>query len=235
VAAATPLTGVTVETESTTAEAAAYDRWFETAWGRYAFGVEGRAILAALGPLRSQRLLDVGCGTGRFTALAEAQGAVATGLDLDSGMLAVARTRLHGRLLQADAQALPFSDRSFDVVMAITLLEFLSDADKAVAEMARVAAPGGKLVVGSLHPTSPWGLAHRARLRHPPWSGAVFVSRRRMIEIGHRYGRALVRAALYAPGALPALPVIGPLIEFAGRPFPALGAFQILTVDLAKR
>ncbi len=160
---------------------------------------------------------------------------IVTGLDIDPGMLAVACSRLHDRLVQADARRLPFRDHSFERVMAITLLEFLAEPDAAVAEMARVTVPGGRLVIGALNRASPWGLAHRARLRRPPWSDAVFLSRRDLLEIGGRYGRAGLRAVLHAPGALPGLPIVGPLLEFAGRPFPAWAAFQVLAVDMDTR
>jgi 2-polyprenyl-3-methyl-5-hydroxy-6-metoxy-1,4-benzoquinol methylase len=46
---------------------AAYDRWFDTRWGRYAFTIELAAIERAIGRLDGLRVLDAGCGTGRFT------------------------------------------------------------------------------------------------------------------------------------------------------------------------
>ena len=62
-------------------EAATYDRWFDTRWGGYAFRVERDALVQALGPLDGQRLAEIGCGTGRFTAAFEAAGAQVTRLE----------------------------------------------------------------------------------------------------------------------------------------------------------
>ena len=74
-----------------------YDRWFDEPWGRYAFAVEAATVLRAAGAIEGTRLLDAGCGTGRFgTALAR-RGSLVVGVDPDAGMLATARRRLPGR------------------------------------------------------------------------------------------------------------------------------------------
>ncbi len=213
-------------------QAAAYDSWFDSAWGRYAFAVEAHTLLQDFGTLAGRTLLDVGCGSGRFTALFEAYGARATGLDLDPSMLALAGQRLAGRLLRGDAHRLPFPDRSFDISVAITVLEFVADPALVIAEMARVTRPGGRLAIGALNPLSPWGLAHRRRLREGPWSSAHFIRRAELRRLGARHGRAALRAALYTPGAFSGLEVVGPFLEVIGRAFPVLGAFQVLSVDL---
>jgi ubiquinone/menaquinone biosynthesis C-methylase UbiE len=166
-AAGSALASPASEDEVGRRRAAAYDSWFDSAWGRYAFAVEAGTLLHHLGELAGRTLLDVGCGSGRLTALFEAQGARATGLDLDASMLALAGQRFHGRLLRADANRLPIPDRSFDITVAITLLEFVADPALVIAEMARVTRPGGRLAIASLNPVNPWGLAHWRRLREP--------------------------------------------------------------------
>src|SRR5207253_4173043 len=69
------------------------------------------------------RVLDMGCGTGKFaaTALAHLPNAEVWGLDLSNGMLQRAEARSHGydgrlHVVQADSERLPFADHSFDVV-----------------------------------------------------------------------------------------------------------------------
>jgi SAM-dependent methyltransferase len=79
---------VSEEDPSGTLDPERYDRWFERPWGRHAFSVERDALLAALGPLDGEELLDVGCGNGRFTAAFEHAGAQVTGIDNDPAMLA---------------------------------------------------------------------------------------------------------------------------------------------------
>jgi len=97
------------------ASPAAYDRWFDTGWGCYAFTVEQAAIGRAAGRLDGLRVLDAGCGTGRFTAALERHAARLAGVDLDRAMLAVAACRVQAPLLAADACQLPFRDAAFDV------------------------------------------------------------------------------------------------------------------------
>ncbi len=102
------------------------------------------AAAAGVGP--NQRVLDVACGTGVLArALAERvkpRGAV-TGLDINEGMLAVARRKApeidwrHGA-----AEALPFADGSFDVVVSQFALMFFQDRAKAIGEMLRALRPG---------------------------------------------------------------------------------------------
>jgi SAM-dependent methyltransferase len=115
---------VSDEDRSGTLDPERYDRWFERPWGRHAFSVERDALLAALGPLDGEELLDRGCGTGRFTAAFEHAGAEVTGIDNDPAMLARAAARTDAARLLADAHSLPVSDDTFDVAVAVTLLEF---------------------------------------------------------------------------------------------------------------
>jgi ubiquinone/menaquinone biosynthesis C-methylase UbiE len=176
-------------------------------------------------------VVDVGCGTGRFTQALQQQGARTVGVDLDPDMLAVAAQRAAGPWLVADAARLPLRDHAVDVAVAVTLLEFVADPAQVLAELARVTRPGGRLVVAALNRTSPWGLAHRRRLRRPPWRHARLLTRRRLLALGRAHGRARLHAALFAPAAFPCLGRVGRLLEAAGRPLPALGAFQVLVVD----
>jgi len=130
-------------------DASQYDGWFERPWGHFAFDVERHAVLKAVGLLSDQMLvLDVGSGTGRFTAELEKNGAVVVGLDLDPEMLRIASPRTEGHVILADAHHTPFPGGTFDRVMAVTLCEFAGDPEAILAELARVTRPGGRIVVG---------------------------------------------------------------------------------------
>lgn len=127
-------------------------------------------------------LLEVGCGTGHFTRWLERQGLSAAGVDLSTSMLDEAR-RLGSRgLTRADAVALPFADRSFDLVAMITLLEFLDEPERALRESVRVARRG--LVLGALNRWSVYGLRRRLGAKGP-WGRARFLGPariRRLLE-----------------------------------------------------
>ena len=215
------------------AEARAYDGWFDSAWGRHAFGVESQAVEDAAGPVDGRRVLDAGCGTGRFAASLERQGARTAGVDLDPAMLAVAASRVRGPLVVADVQHLPLGDRTFDLALAVTVCEFTADPAAVVAEMVRVTRPGGRVVVGSLNPLSPWGLRRLAQFRRPPWRGARFLGRRRLRQLGRAHGRCRLQAALFTAGP-PRSGRAATLLEALGKRWaPALGAFQVLVIDRA--
>ncbi|WP_151478674.1 class I SAM-dependent methyltransferase [Streptomyces albicerus] len=114
-------------------------------------GGEPRAAAAAsavlgLLPEGAGDLLDVACGTGIVTRRLAAAGLEVTGADAACGMLRRAVERVPGRVVLADIRQLPFPDASFDAVSAIWLLHLLDDAERVVAEVARVLRPGGVFV-----------------------------------------------------------------------------------------
>ncbi len=81
--------------------------------------------------------------------------------DADVGMISEARRRgplasIPLKFIVGQAQKLPFEDATFDRVIAVTVLCFVDDAGKAIAEMARVLRPRGRLVIGELGYWSLW-------------------------------------------------------------------------------
>jgi ubiquinone/menaquinone biosynthesis C-methylase UbiE len=109
-----------------------------------------------------ERVLDVACGTGIVARLAAqrvgANGKV-TGLDLNPGMLATARSLalVSGASIdwqEGSAVALPFADATFDVVLCQQGLQFFPDRMAALREMRRVLAPGGRLALSVWRPIS---------------------------------------------------------------------------------
>jgi SAM-dependent methyltransferase len=212
-----------------------YDAWFETPWGRYAFGVEARAVLRALGDVRGALVLEAGCGTGRFGETIAGVGASVAGLDLDAAMLRVASERVRFPLVLADGHRIPFQDGAFDAAVAVTLCEFTSGPEQVVAELVRVTRPGARVVVAALNRRSPWGIAHRRRFRRPLWDTARFFSREELLALGAPHGRARITSHLYAPGAFPGLRFAGPVLEGVGRFVPGFGAFHVLVIEGKKR
>lgn len=105
------------------------------------------------GDLAGRRVLDVGCGTGAFAAALTERGARVWGVDPSAEMLAEARRRV-GRgigLKRGTAEALPFKDGWFDRAV-LRLVIHLVDRQRAVPELRRVLAPGGRAILATFRP-----------------------------------------------------------------------------------
>jgi SAM-dependent methyltransferase len=118
---------------------AAYEAWYHTPRGAWIGEVEFRLLMQMLRPMSGAKMLDVGSGTGYFSRRLAAAGLEVTGVDVDRAMMDHAR-RLDGSAMYVEGSAtgLPFQDRSFDYVTAITSLCFIDDPNRALSEMWRV-------------------------------------------------------------------------------------------------
>jgi ubiquinone/menaquinone biosynthesis C-methylase UbiE len=95
------------------------------------------------------RVLDLGCGLGDFTATLAEHGANAIGCDVAAEALRRARERHPGADFVLSADSLPFEDRSVDVVWAGEVLEHVQDVLGLLAEVHRVLAGDGRLLVST--------------------------------------------------------------------------------------
>jgi len=146
-----------------------YGRWFETPLGKGVLATERELILDMLRPRKGELILDAGSGTGIFTEAFISRGADVVGLDISFAMLrrAVAKhPGLAGRSVAADMLHLPFGDSVFDKTVSVTAVEFIADAERAVAELFRVTKPGGIVVVATLNSLSPWADRRLEDARH---------------------------------------------------------------------
>jgi SAM-dependent methyltransferase len=95
----------------------------------------------------SVRILDAGCGSGRNMVALARRGTV-SGVELAPQSLEVARARDVGPVLPGSLdEPLPFADAAFDLAVALDVLEHVPDDGAALRELARVVAPGGRLLV----------------------------------------------------------------------------------------
>jgi SAM-dependent methyltransferase len=130
-------------------------------------------FLQLLAPRPGERILDVGIGPGFLTydllPVVGESGLVA-GVDFSPVMIELAKQRCAGRGPQdfrlAEATALPFGDESFDAVTSCQVYEYVTDLEKALAEVRRVLRPGGRIfVLDTDWDSVVWNTANPARMR----------------------------------------------------------------------
>jgi len=125
--------------------AEAYDEKRFSRGGRLIDRREKQAVLGALAPVEGRDILEIACGTGRFTAMLAEHGANIVGLDISGPMLQQGRERAHSvgvadtlEYMRGDAGRLPFPDDRFDAVFAMRFFHLADTPETFMAEMRRV-------------------------------------------------------------------------------------------------
>ncbi len=164
----TTSTSSTTSTTTTTpdAEDAALKARHATMWGLGDYAAVARDVIPSLGSTlvdatgvsRGDRVLDVAAGTGNATVPAARTGATVVAADLapalvDIGRRVTADAGLDVEWHVADAEAMPFPDASFDVVLSCVGVMFAPHHDRSAAELLRVTRPGGRVALLSWTPS----------------------------------------------------------------------------------
>jgi ubiquinone/menaquinone biosynthesis C-methylase UbiE len=206
-----------------------YEQWY-AGRGRRAATLEKRLLGKLLAGFPNARTaLEIGCGTGYFTRWLASRGLEVVGLDSSLPMLREARRREDAPLVLGDALDLPFSERSFDLVVFVTSLEFVAGHALALIEASRVARCG--LLLGVLNRWSLTTLSYRLSGR-ALWRSAHFFSLpqlRRLIRssLENRVQALRWRTTLWPLPGIGDLPLpwggfIGFAVHLADRVLPAV-------------
>jgi len=113
--------------------------------------LEHATMLTLLPDVRGLTVLDAGCGSGRYLRELGDRGARVIGADVSSAMLERAREATR-RITRADVRSLPFAGMTIDLVVCGLALGDIAELELALAEIARVLRPGGRVVYSVVHP-----------------------------------------------------------------------------------
>jgi SAM-dependent methyltransferase len=145
-------------------------RFLKECWFAQPSGAPPFSGLIDFGALAGRDVLEVGCGSGVHAKLLARAGANVTAIDLTPTAVELTRKRLElagldARVLEADAEQLPFEVGSFDLVWSWGVVHHSRDTDRVLAEVARVLRPGGRFSLMVYHRTSItwWGQYQLAR------------------------------------------------------------------------
>lgn len=133
---------------------AAYDRWAATyaeAGRNPLTDLAAELVHANLPPVAGGLIGDLGCGSGRWLQTLEREGGQPIGIDLSGPMLAAAAAEGCRQLLAADLRALPLASGTLDGALMVLSLSHVPAPAAALAEVARVLAPGAWVLVVDLH------------------------------------------------------------------------------------
>jgi ubiquinone/menaquinone biosynthesis C-methylase UbiE len=168
--------------------------------------IVGEQLCEALDLRAGQSVLDVAAGNGNVTLAAARRWCEVTSTDyvpalLDRGRARAAADGFNITFKEADAEALPFADNSFDAVVSTFGVMFTPDQDRAAAEMIRVCKPGGKIGLASWTPEGFIGQLFKTIGRHVPPPGikspALWGARAHMIDLFGGHASAIRSEARY--------------------------------------
>lgn len=124
-----------------------YDEKRFSKGGRLIDRREKQAVLDAIAPVEDKKILEIACGTGRFTAMLAERGADIVGLDISGPMLQQGRERAQAagvsdrlEYMRGDAGRLPFPDDHFDTVFAMRFFHLADTPEAFLTEMCRVSS-----------------------------------------------------------------------------------------------
>ena len=204
------------------AHAEAYDAWFDRHADAYRAELEAvrRLLPAGRAPARA---VEIGVGSGLFAQ------PLGVGLGVEPSPAMAARARARGiEVLEGPAEALPLPDAAFDLALMVTTICFVDDPAAAVAEAARVLAPGGRLIVGFVDAASELGQRYERQRAHSKFYGeATFFTAREVLDLMARAGLRFAGGTQTLTGDPPPHAVL-PTPDLARPHAPTRGAFLAL-------
>jgi len=130
-----------------------YHSYRKSAENFYNSMIDMPAVLSFLEDINGKKILDIGCGSGLYSAILQQRGAVVTGIDISKTMLQIARQEVKDAKFHfADITDMSFPDKSFDFAMSALMLGYVENWDQAFKEVRRILKPGGIFIFSIFNP-----------------------------------------------------------------------------------
>jgi len=211
-----------------------YDSWYAGRRGAMYDRLEKKAIIRYLPThAKGEKLLEVGCGTGHWSQFFSGYGFEVTGVDVSQRMIDTAKSKniSDASFQVADGHSLPFADGTFDITAAVTILEFVRDAELVLREMVRCTRKSGRILLGVLNELSK---VNRQKANSPesPYSAARLFSPIELKEFLEPFGQVEITVAGFVPTQSWLMP-FGPWFDRIARMYGSQkGAFIAAVIKL---
>lgn len=109
-----------------------YDQWIDAPLGSFSFKKEVELLFQLAEPIKDEKVLEIGCGTGLLTVSLVQRGLDVIGMDISMEMVKVTRSKQElqsAAILQGDITNIPFPDKSIDLIIGNIVLEFVDNPD----------------------------------------------------------------------------------------------------------
>jgi len=172
-----------------------YNAWYYTEKGKYISGLEKDVLLKMIklsAISRQLSAIDIGCGTGYFTEFLSGFCKNIVGVDTSMDMIKYAMKKIEARsqrsearikYIIADAESLPFKERSFDISVSVTAVNFIKNPVRAVSEAVRISRQ--KIFLGVLNRWSLLSFFKKLKnlFKNTSYSDACFYSQAEIVNI----------------------------------------------------
>lgn len=177
-----------------------YDEFYQSEFGKQIDQLEKAAVEKILSNIPKCTMLELGCGTGHWTAFFAEHGFSIVAIDPAKAMLDIAQSKNipNTTFIETSAEQIPYCFDSFQLTAAITVLEFTANPEKVLHEIHRVTKNKGHVLVGCLNPNS---ILFKNKSENSVFKHAKFFTKSEFIQMASFMGNIEISEAVFVDEA----------------------------------